>query len=70
LSRHDIRQAARPSIPGGFRIYGARYERLRFRAGFKAPSNLAFTTATGRCRNSAESGTSVARASLLKPSTE
>ena len=28
MSRHDIRQAARPSIPGGFRISGALYERM------------------------------------------
>ncbi len=58
-SRHDIRQAVRPSIPGGLLFFNT----LDFRAGFKAPSNLAFNTTAGRCRNRAERRTSVAPAS-------
>ena len=44
------------------------YTRLRFRAGFTAPLNLAFSTATGRCASRSDRRNCVASASA-KPST-
>src|SRR3984893_4864042 len=58
----------RPAVdPGRPFAFQARIK--RFRAGFRAPTNLAFSAATGRCRNRSESRNSVASASA-KPSME
>jgi hypothetical protein len=47
LSRHDIRQAVRPSsIPDGLSFFQAR---MRWRAGLLAPASRAFKTAAGNC---------------------
>ncbi len=53
--RHDIRQAARPSIPGGLCVLKQGQARLRLRAGFEGLVSLALSTATGRCWKTDES---------------
>jgi hypothetical protein len=61
LRRHDIHQAVRLSIPGGLRVLATPHAAARFRFGLVAASTFPFNTATGRCWNSAASGTSAAQ---------